>query len=113
MCQDLDFQQIQRLIRKTRFHATRIDLGMDYPKTKRLFKRIEIAIAMQKFVARFETEAGDEAINRSADRISLVTQFSIVESRCDSQILAACLEEMKSKQLVANFDEHIGIANTL
>ena len=58
--------------KETRFHATRIDLGMDYPKTKRLFKRIEIAIAMQKLVACFETEAGDEAINRSTDRISPV-----------------------------------------
>lgn len=86
---------------------------MDYAKTQRFFEHIEIAIAMQKLVACFETEAGDETINRSADRISLVTQFSVVESRCDSQIFAAGLEEMKSKQLVANFDEKIRVANAL
>ena len=51
---------------------------MDNPQSKRLLKRIEVAVTMQKLVACLETEGGDQAIDRPANRVPLIAQFSII-----------------------------------
>ena len=66
-----------------------------------VFKRIEVAVAMEQLMTVFNTECSDEAVNRLADGEALPSECSVVLRGSDGEFSATTVEDWKLKEIPA------------
>jgi hypothetical protein len=71
---------------------------VDDPQPEYFLECIEVAVAMQQFVIRMETESSDKTVNGPSDGLTTVPQGLVVLGRSNGQLLAACFQEEKAPE---------------
>jgi len=70
------------------------DLKAQYP-----LEGIEIAITVQEFVSRLQTEGGNQTINRLPNRIAPISQVTIIVGGSDGKSVTTGSKNLKVQEL--------------
>ena len=82
-------------------------------KAQYLLEGIEIAIAVQEFVFRLQTESGNQTINRLPNRITPFSQVAIIMGGSDGKSLTTSLKNLKVQELILRAREGILVPDAL
>ena len=86
---------------------------MNYPQTQHLFKRVEVAIAMQQSVPVEKAERGDQAIDGLAGAVAATAQGPKVLSGGNRQVHASSFKHLAFQKIQANPVKRRVAADTL
>jgi autotransporter translocation and assembly factor TamB len=82
-------------------------------KAQYLLEGIEIAIAVQEFVFRLQTESGNQTINRLPNRIAPFSQVAIIVSGSDGKSVTTGSKNLKVQELTLRAREGILVPDAL
>ena len=77
------------------------------------FKQIEVAVAMQEFLIRFDAECGDYAVNRLSYRDASGSQLARVPRTGNGHRSTAARENLKGQELFLDLPENAIVCNSL
>jgi hypothetical protein len=86
---------------------------MDNLQPEHLLEHIEVAVAMQKFVAGEQAESGDPTIDRLANCESALAEGAVILGSCDGQFGPAAGEHSQLHEFITDMSERSLSANTL
>src|SRR5208282_6913358 len=78
-----------------------------------LLERIEIVVAVEQFVARFQAESCDQAVDGLADSYAPLPQQTVVLGRSHGELNSTCFEDMEFFEIALYFGERCVTPNTL
>jgi hypothetical protein len=82
-------------------------------KAQYLLEGIEIAVTVQEFVFRLQTEGGNQTINRLPNCIAPFLQVAIIQGGSDGKSLTTGLKNLKVQKLTLRACEGILIPDAL
>ena len=82
-------------------------------KAQYLLEGIEIAIAVQEFVFRLQTESGNQTIDGLANGVAAVAQVPVVVGGGNGQGAAAGLKNVELHEVSLDLGERVLVLNTL
>jgi hypothetical protein len=82
-------------------------------KAQYLLEGIEIAITVQEFVFRLQTESGNQTINRLPNRIAPFSQVAIIVGGSDGKSVTTGSKNLKVQELTLRVREGILVPDAL